>query len=253
MSWALQIPRVTLSDSSARHVLLCLANYAGTDGRGAFPSATTLSEDTGLSERTVRSKLELLRASELIVPGNQALAAVYIERHDRRPVVYDLPIKRGANPAPRTERGADDGTGCKSQQNGVQNSTERGAKSAPNTSLNHQLTEQQQPREFSDLINEQDAQALESTDDRQRFSMFADWTPDSRYLIAQAQIAGVKPTDITDAMIRSFIGWFVAKQNTVDTPAGWCNRLVGWYVKERAKGNSPNFDDTSWSDDLGDL
>ncbi|QGL59591.1 hypothetical protein ALQ80_00642 [Pseudomonas coronafaciens pv. oryzae] len=253
MSWALQIPRVTLSDSSARHVLLCLANYAGTDGRGAFPSATTLSEDTGLSERTVRSKLELLRASELIVPGNQALAAVYIERHDRRPVVYDLPIKRGANPAPRTERGADDGTGCKSQQNGVQNSTERGAKSAPNTSLNHQLTEQQQPREISDLIDEQDAQALENTDDRQRFSMFADWTPDSRYLIAQAQIAGVKPTDIPNAMIRSFIGWFVAKQNTVDTPAGWCNRLVGWYVKERAKGNLPNFDDTSWSDDLGDL
>ncbi|RMS10584.1 hypothetical protein ALP71_01553, partial [Pseudomonas coronafaciens pv. garcae] len=34
-------------------------------------------------------------------------------------------------------------------------------------------------------------------------------------------------------------GWFVAKQNTVDTPAGWCNRLVGWYVKERAKGSLP--------------
>ncbi|WP_370683534.1 helix-turn-helix domain-containing protein [Pseudomonas syringae pv. atrofaciens] len=238
MSWALQIPRLTLSDSSARHVLLCLANYAGTDGRGAFPSATTLSEDTGLSERTVRSKLELLRASELIVPGNQALAAVYIERHDRRPVVYDLPIKRGANPAPRTERGADDGTGCKSQQNGVQNSTERGAKSAPNTSLNHQLTEQQ-PREISEVIYEQDKQALESTDDRQRFAMFADWTPDSRYLIAQAQIAGVKPTDISDALIRSFIGWFVARNKIVDTSAGWCNRLVGWYVKERAKGNLP--------------
>ncbi|KEZ72803.1 DNA-binding protein [Pseudomonas syringae pv. syringae FF5] len=239
MSWALQIPRLTLSDSSARHVLLCLANYAGTDGRGAFPSATTLSEDTGLSERTVRSKLELLRASELIVPGNQALAAVYIERHDRRPVVYDLPIKRGANPAPRTERGADDGTGCKLQQNGVQNSAERGAKSAPNTSLNHQLTEQQQPREISDVIDEQDKQAVESTDDRQRFAMFANWTPDSRYLIAQAQIAGVKPTDISDALIRSFIGWFVAKQKAVDTSAGWCNRLVGWYVRERAKGNLP--------------
>ena len=237
MSWALQIPRTTLSDSSARHVLLCLANYAGTDGRGAFPSATTLSDDTGLSERTVRSKLELLRAAELIVPGNQALAAVYIERHDRRPVVYDLPIKRGANIAPRTERGADDSTGCNSQQNGVQNSAERGAKSAPNTSYNHQLTEQQQPREISDVIDDQDKQALESNGDRQRFAMFAEWAPDTRYLIAQAQIAGVKPTDIPDAMIRSFIGWFVAKQNTVDTSAGWCNRLVGWYVKERAKGN----------------
>ncbi|MEE5120425.1 helix-turn-helix domain-containing protein [Pseudomonas alliivorans] len=237
MSWALQIPRATLSDSSARHVLLCLANYAGTDGRGAFPSATTLSDDTGLSERTVRSKLELLRAAELIVPGNQALAAVYIERHDRRPVVYDLPIRRGANIAPRIERGADDGTGCNSQQNGVQNSTERGAKSAPNTSINHQVTEQQQRREISDVVDDQDKQILESNDDRQRFAMFAEWAPDTRYLIAQAQIAGVKPTDITDAMIRSFIGWFVAKQNTVDTSAGWCNRLVGWYVKERAKGN----------------
>jgi len=119
----------------------------------------------------------------------------------------------------------------------VQNSAERGAKSAPNTSLNHQLTEQQQPREISDVIDEQDKQALESTDDRQRFAMFADWAPDSRYLIAQAQIAGVKPADIPDALIRSFIGWFVAKQNTVDTSAGWCNRLVGWYVKERAKGS----------------
>ncbi|WP_057412184.1 helix-turn-helix domain-containing protein [Pseudomonas amygdali] len=234
MSWALQIPRVTLSDSSARHVLLCLANYAGTDGRGAFPSATTLSEDTGLSERTVRSKLELLRASELIVPGNQALAAVYIERHDRRPVVYDLPIKRGAGIAPRTERGADDSTGCKPQQNGVQNSTERGAKSAPNPSLNHQLTEQQQPREISDVVADQDKQALESTDDRQRFAMFADWAPDSRYLIAQAQIAGVKPTDIPDALIKAFMGWFVAKPSTLDTAAGWCHRLVVWFVRERA-------------------
>lgn len=75
--------------------------------------AATLSEDTGLSERTVRAKLEMLRSSGIIVPGNQALAAVYIERHDRRPVVYDLPINRGANTAPRTERGADfDRAGC---------------------------------------------------------------------------------------------------------------------------------------------
>ncbi|WP_201020316.1 helix-turn-helix domain-containing protein [Pseudomonas cichorii] len=243
MSWALQIPRETLSDSSARHVLLCLANYAGTDGRGAFPSATTLSEDTGLSERTVRAKLEVLRSSGIIVPGNQALAAVYIERHDRRPVVYDLPIKRGANTAPRTERGADDGTGCNLQQDGVQISTERGAKSAPNPSLNHQLTEEQQLREISEIVEEQDKQALEVADDRQRFAMFADWAPDSRYLIAQAQIAGVKPTDIPDTVIKGFMGWFVAKPGTVDTAAGWCHRLVVWFVKERASGALPVVDE----------
>ena len=42
MSWALALPKQTLENPSARHVLLCLANYAGSDGRGAFPSANTL-------------------------------------------------------------------------------------------------------------------------------------------------------------------------------------------------------------------
>ena len=257
MSWALQIPTTTLSDSSARHVLLCLANYAGTDGRGAFPSAATLSNDTGLSERTVRTKLEVLRTSGLIVHGNQALAAVYIERHDRRPVVYDLPIKRGANSAPRSERGADDSTGCNPQQNGVQITTERGAKSAPNTSINHQLTEEQQQREISDVIEEQDQQALANHDERQRYAMFAEWQPDSRYLIAQAQIAGLNPSEIPDAVIRSFKGFFAAKPATVDSPAGWCRRLVSWFTRERAKAAGkpaePDFNDTDWANNMGDL
>lgn len=255
MSWALQIPTTTLSDSSARHVLLCLANYAGTDGRGAFPSASTLSNDTGLSERTVRAKLELLRESGLIVSGNQALAAVYIERHDRRPVVYDLPIKRGANSAPRSERGADDRTGCNSQQNGVQISAERGAKSAPNPSLNHQVTEEQQQRDISDVIAEQDQQALVDQDERQRYAMFAEWQPDSRYLIAQAQIAGVKPSEIPDSVMRNFKGFFAAKPSTVDTAAGWCRRLVAWFIRERAKNPAaePDFDDTNWANNMGDL
>ena len=106
MSWALSLPVQTLKDSSARHVLLCLANYAGSNGTGAFPSASTLAQDTGLSERTVRYKLDDLEKSGLIQKGNQAIAAVHIDRHDRRPVVYDLQISRGANPAPRTKRGA---------------------------------------------------------------------------------------------------------------------------------------------------
>ncbi|MEQ4313759.1 helix-turn-helix domain-containing protein [Pseudomonas syringae] len=237
MTWAMTLPIQSLKDSSARHVLLCLANYAGTSGTGAFPAASTLARETGLSERTVRYKLDDLESQGWIKRGNQAIAAVHITRHDRRPVVYDLQLLRGADIAPRTDRGADGATGCNSEQNGVQPGTERGAAAAPDTLLNHQLTKQQQPREISDVIDDQDKQALDSTDDRQRFAMFADWTPDSRYLIAQALIAGVKPTDIPDTMIRSFIGWFVAKQNAVDTSAGWCNRLVGWYVKERAKGS----------------
>ncbi|SHM45929.1 Helix-turn-helix domain-containing protein [Pseudomonas asturiensis] len=239
MTWAMDIPTSSLDNPAARHVLLCMANYAGPEGRGAFPSAATISKQTGLSERTVRLKLDELAKAGWIAEGNQAIAAAYIDRRDRRPVVYDLQLKRGANAAPRKDRGADDRTGCSSQQNGVQENAERGAAAAPNTSLNHQGTKEQQPREISDVIADQDLQAIEPTDDRQRFAMFADWSPDSRYLIAQAQIAGVKPTDISDSILRSFKGWFVAKPGTVDSAAGWCNRLVIWFQKERAKGNVP--------------
>lgn len=115
MTWALAIPKATLENPAARHVLLCLANYAGSDGRGAFPSAGTLSDDTGLSERTVRLKLDELCQAGWIAEGNQAIAAAYIDRCDRRPVVYDLQMKRGASAAPRAERGAANRrTGCSS-------------------------------------------------------------------------------------------------------------------------------------------
>ncbi|USS54873.1 MULTISPECIES: helix-turn-helix domain-containing protein [Pseudomonas] len=143
MTWALEQRLVT--DPTCRHVLLCLANYADKSGRGAFPSASSLSEDTGLSERTIRYKLDALEAAGVIKRGNQAIAAAYIDRYDRRPVVYDMVENRGAPAAPRNEedpeRGAnEDATGCSSQQNGVQMKTERGAPAAPNPSYNRQLS-----------------------------------------------------------------------------------------------------------------
>lgn len=131
MTWALEQRLVT--SATQRHVLLCLANYADKDGRAAFPSAGSLADDTGLSLRTVRTALEQLRELGVITLGNQAIAAAYIDRHDRRPVVYDLAMPRGATAAPRTtkrgespapresERGAaHDKTGCSSRPNGVQ-------------------------------------------------------------------------------------------------------------------------------------
>lgn len=264
MTWALSLSKDCLANPTARHVLLCLANYAGPDGRGAFPSASTLSDDTGLSERTVRQKLEELRSAGWIEEGNQAIAAAHIDRRDRRPVVYDLQLKRGAPDAPRSkrgagdsprERGAADSTGCSSRPSGVQLTAERGAAPAPNPSLNHQLTEEQQQSAICDAVAEQDQQALEP-DDRQRFSMFADWQPDSRHLIAQAQIAGVKPADISDAVLRTFKGYFVARRSTVDSAGGWCYRLVVWFCRERAKASGsavPDFDSTDWANNLGDL
>jgi len=257
MSWALSLPTESLKDSSARHALLCLANYAGSNGAGAFPSASTLAQDTGLSERTVRYKLDDLEKVGLIQKGNQAIAAVHIDRHDRRPIVYDLQLSRGANPAPRSKRGADDATGCNSQRNGVQPETERGAAAAPNPSLNHQGTEEQQ-REISDVIAEQDQAAIEALGERQRFAMFATWAPSEKALADQLIIAGLPAESVTDELFADFKGFFVAKPATVDSSSGWCFRLVKWIKREQVKrvgGQStpPDFDDSSWADDLGDL
>lgn len=134
MSWALSQQVVTAAP--ARHVLLCLANYADQDGKAAFPSAKTLAKDTGLGERTVRYKLDELETAGVIVRGNQKIAAAYIDRSDRRPVCYDIVMERGAGDAGREERGAaHDTTGCSSDANGVQLMQERGAGDAPNPSF----------------------------------------------------------------------------------------------------------------------
>jgi hypothetical protein len=258
MSWALALPKASLENPAARHVLLCLANYAGSDGRGAFPSALTLSDDTGLSERTVRLKLDELEKAGFITEGNQAIAAAYIERRDRRPVVYDLQLKRGANAAPRRERGADNRTGCSSQQNGVQENAERGAAAAPNTSLNHQLTEQQLlQRDLDAEVAEQDRAAAECPSPNQRFAMFAAWVPNAKPLADQIAIAGIPADAVPDAAIRAFKGFYAARPGTVDSAHGWCYRLVQWVKRERVKaagqGQAPDFDDTSWAENLGGL
>lgn len=258
MTWAMDVPTSALENPAARHVLLCLANYAGPEGRGAFPSALTISKQTGLSERTVRLKLDELEKAGFITEGNQAIAAAYIDRRDRRPVVYDLQLKRGANAAPRKERGADNRTGCSSQQNGVQENAERGAAAAPNTPLTHQETEEQQrQRELADEIARQEQTAAECPDPNQRFAMFAAWEPDSKALADQIKIAGLPFDAVPDTAIRAFKGFFVAKPGTVDSSGGWCYRLVQWVKRERVKasgqGKAPDFDDTSWGDDLGGL
>lgn len=126
MAWA--ITQQIVTDAPARHVLLCLANYAGECGRGAFPSAATLAKNTGLSLRTVRLKLAYLEEMGVIAQGAQAVAAAYIDRPDRRPVVYDIIWQRGAAATPR------ENTGCSTQPNGVQLAHERGAAAAPNPS-----------------------------------------------------------------------------------------------------------------------
>ena len=260
MTWAMDIPATSLENPAARHVLLCMANYAGPEGRGAFPSAATISKQTGLSERTVRAKLDELEKAGWIAEGNQAIAAAYIDRRDRRPVVYDLQLKRGANAAPRKERGADAATGCSSKQNGVQENAERGAAAAPNTSLNHQVNQQQPQREISDVADAQDRQALEgmeqSDEARQRVSMFADWQPDEQDISAQLKFVGLLPDALTQDVLNTFKGFHIAKPDIRDNAAGWCYRLARWIKRDltqKVSAAPADDDDTSWANDLGAL
>lgn len=125
MSWSIQ--QQLVKDPTSRHVLLCLSNYAGVDGAGAFPSTATLSRDTGLSERTIRTHLDRLLALGAILFGNQAIVAAWCQRADRRPTVYDIAIPRGAPDAPRqfVDKSVD------KNGHGVQLTSPRGAAAAP--------------------------------------------------------------------------------------------------------------------------
>ncbi|WP_321921681.1 helix-turn-helix domain-containing protein [Burkholderia sp. BCC1998] len=135
MTWAIE--QQDIRDATARHVLLCLANYADADGKAAFPSTSRLEADTGLSESTIRRKLDVLEELGLIQKGNQAIVAAYIDRGDRRPVCYDMVMKkRGGVVTPGDERGVTvTGTGCHGDANGVSLTSERGVTVTPNPSL----------------------------------------------------------------------------------------------------------------------
>ncbi|WP_420875247.1 DnaT-like ssDNA-binding domain-containing protein [Pseudomonas baetica] len=135
-----------------------------------------------------------------------------------------------------TARGAiHNRTGCNLRQNGVQSTTERGAAAAPNTSINHQVTEQQLQREFSGVVDDQDRQALDALEDpRQRFSMFADWEFSAKQLEDQLRLMCLPISSATDELINSFKGFFIAKPDTRDNAAGWCHRLAKWIKRDRA-------------------
>lgn len=98
-AWAVEQQEITYP--TARHVLLCMANYADADGRAAFPSVLRLARDTGLSESAVRRSLRTLEKFLLIRRGSPAIVAAHIKRSDRRPASYDLLIARGSCVTPR--------------------------------------------------------------------------------------------------------------------------------------------------------
>jgi hypothetical protein len=97
ISWALNLAPVPADrggqpSSACKFVLVGLANHAGPDGTGAFPSVATLVRYTGLSERTVRTCLDRLAAEGIISPCDPGIVAARIKRADRRPQDWDLDL-----------------------------------------------------------------------------------------------------------------------------------------------------------------
>ncbi|WP_256675201.1 helix-turn-helix domain-containing protein [Pseudomonas sp. DE0157] len=254
MSWALE--QRDIVDATARYVLLVLANYADKNGRGAFPSSASISDDTGLSIRTVKYKLDHLLEIGVIRLGNQAIAGAYIDRHDRRPTVYDLCVERGATAAPGSERGAnEDTTGCSSRQNGVQTTTERGAGAAPNPSINHQGTIKEPRGAVADApaapkkapkFDPMTAKPANVSD-----SVWADWCQHRKEIgkrmtktSCERQAAQLAKHHAPEAVINQSIsnGWTGLFPEKV---------LPGAQQGQRRSG--PDFDDTTWANDLGSL
>lgn len=254
MSWALE--QRDIVDATARYVLLVLANYADKNGRGAFPSSASISDDTGLSIRTVKYKLDHLLDIGVIRLGNQAIAGAYIDRHDRRPTVYDLCVERGAGDAPGSERGAnDDATGCSSRQSGVQPTTERGAGAAPNPSINHQVTIKEPKGAVADAPAAPKKalkfDPMTAKPDNVSAAVWADWCQHRKEIgkrltktSCERQAAQLAKHHAPDAVINQSIsnGWTGLFPEKV---------LPGAQQGQRRSG--PDFNDTSWADDLGAL
>lgn len=113
-AWELDIP------SAEKMVLLCLADYAGDHGAACWPSIETIARKCSKSVRAVQYAIKALEeAGWLLIEGRKNDSNIYHLAASK--------ILGGANSAP-----------VQKLQVGVQNTTVRGANSAPKPPMNHQ-------------------------------------------------------------------------------------------------------------------
>ncbi|MNJ59591.1 hypothetical protein D3C77_552840 [compost metagenome] len=91
------------------------------------------------------------------------------------------------------------------------------------------------------------------------------WVPDDKLLKTYAVHSGVAMTLFTEEVRRAFTAHYESR-GQVNTQAEWVQMLVKWVVSDKnraaasnvrpfpgrpAGGAAPDFDDTTWADDLG--
>jgi len=145
ITWALNdaaIPADRRDASSLAIVLVGLANHADPQGRNAFPAVATLVRYTRLSPRSVQYALRALEDLRLIARSDPDIVAAYLKRADRRPNGWDLAIHSSIHRVVHSrENGAqpvhpEPADGVQTRPDGVQTTTSRGARTAPEPSLN---------------------------------------------------------------------------------------------------------------------
>lgn len=90
VAWALDARQTGPMTAESRLVLVMLADYAGPDGRNAWPKKATIAARLGITRRSVQRALANLRAAGLIGEGDQRLVQHLDPRY--RPTVYDLAL-----------------------------------------------------------------------------------------------------------------------------------------------------------------
>lgn len=229
MVWSIE-QRIVV-DPTARHVLVCLANRATVGGEAAFPSVETLQLDTGLSERTIRYKLDHLESLGAIKKGDQRIAAKFVGRADRTPTCYDICIpeswltawnlRRGAAVAPRAH------TGCNGQQNEVQIKALPGAPIAPKPSPER--------LEEHPLGTAENSVANEIGPDRRRGELDLSLLPEALHLDIHRLVSTTgKPQTYADLLVAR-----MRRDNSLPTE-DHLQHPVRWLEKVIAQGN-PDF------------
>lgn len=110
-SWALREAPVG-NNTTARLILVSLADRAGVDGRNTWPSVRTLMGELHISDSTVRRQLAWLEDQGIISRGDQSMA----ERNANgrsippqfRPVVWNLNMGVQAEPVEEAETGTEE-------------------------------------------------------------------------------------------------------------------------------------------------
>lgn len=133
-NWALREAPVG-GDTTARLILVALADRAHPDGSASWPSVKTLMRELHVSERTIRRKLSLLESGGLIRRGNQDLSLRDEQGRlipgQYRPVVWDLCM--GVEPEPVSEAQEPRGAKLAPLPEGRNEADSRGAKMTPLT------------------------------------------------------------------------------------------------------------------------